>query len=598
MAKKECSEGVAALAFLAMLDDHGCRLVRRRQQFFLFDGVCYSEISDEMVQAAVYRFLLTFVGERMWPKFVESVVAMIAWEPGVQIPDDTPLPSMLDGDDRPYVAVRNGLIDLEALFGGAESVDEILRPHTPNWFSVAAMGMDFDPPADCPRFRSTIAEILQGDHERIARLQEWVGYLLWQGNEYKKVLLLHGEGDTGKSTILNAIVDVIGEKNICSMSFEDISNRFALAATEGKLASVSFEIGELSKTAEAKLKTLSGNDAAVQFERKGQDAVIGHPTCKLMFATNNLPRIIDSSGATHDRLLLIPCLRRFRGREVDRNLREKLQCELPGILNWALVGRYRLYQQGCFTHSAICDQALAEYREETNPTERFLRSFVVAAEGEAIYAADLFQRYRQWMLDNSFSTKNEANFGVAVRKVFPHVRREREGSGMRPYYYAGITFGAAGDGLPTSERQVVPEVTPPTGLLGELWERFLWRPLLLPGPPETSPAEPRTASKIGKITGSDKLDKIFPTRDQEFLTRFRLLEDMQNEVAGLKRKLHDLQWQSRQAKPPEKKPLSVIYSDPVHPPVAADVSRGFQKIMKALGDPDVLHDHGPQEPQS
>ena len=66
------------------------------------------------------------------------------------------------------------------------------------------------------------------------------------------------------------------------------------------------------------------------------------PKCKLILAANIFPRITDPSSAFYQRLLVVPCERRFSDSEKDRLLNDKLKMELPGIFNWMIKGLHRL----------------------------------------------------------------------------------------------------------------------------------------------------------------------------------------------------------------------------------------------------------------
>ena len=62
------------------------------------------------------------------------------------------------------------------------------------------------------------------------------------------------------------------------------------------------------------------------------------PQFKTVLRTNDKPIIRSDSYATWRRMQLIPYTATIPEKDQDKKLTEKLQCELPGILNWALEG--------------------------------------------------------------------------------------------------------------------------------------------------------------------------------------------------------------------------------------------------------------------
>ena len=75
---------------------------------------------------------------------------------------------------------------------------------------------------------------------------------------------------------------------------------------------------------------------------------------RLILLTNELPRLTDMSGALAGRMLLLPLTQNWYGRE-DLTLLDRLCCELPGILLWAIRGWQRLRDQGRFTQPPAAD---------------------------------------------------------------------------------------------------------------------------------------------------------------------------------------------------------------------------------------------------
>jgi P4 family phage/plasmid primase-like protien len=371
---------------------------------------------------------------------VELALASLTVWPGTVEP-----PAWYDGKTwqrRNLITLSNGLLDLDALFAGETAV---LLPHSPRWFSFQCLPYSFDPSADCPKWLAFLERNLEADRERIALLQEWFGLCLTPDSSRQKFLLLVGEGGNGKSVVCSVLEVVLGAENCSHVPLEIFGKRFQLAPTIGKLANISSEIGELDKAAEGFLKSFTSGDP-MQMDRKYKSPIQAVPTARLVLATNNLPRFSDRSSGLWRRMILMPFRvtidendpRRIFG--MDKPSWWEASGELPGILNWSLMGLDRLRQQDRFTHSKICEDALTEYRTENNPARMFLlESCRESAEGQ-VPCGDLYRSYRSWCDEHGYSPLAERAFGKEVRRVFPKCERRQVGSReMRLYSYCGIT---------------------------------------------------------------------------------------------------------------------------------------------------------------
>jgi phage/plasmid-associated DNA primase len=113
--------------------------------------------------------------------------------------------------------------------------------------------------------------------------------------------------------------------------------------------------------------------------------------------------------------------------------------ELPGILNWAIVGLDRLRRQDRFTQSQVCEQSMTEYRTESNPARMFLLETCRAAPDGQASCGELYNAYRTWCQGHGYSPLADRSFGKEVKRVFAKVeRRDVQNMGLRMYVYAGL----------------------------------------------------------------------------------------------------------------------------------------------------------------
>jgi P4 family phage/plasmid primase-like protien len=321
-----------------------------------------------------------------------------------------------------YVAVANGLLNVDAVLRRAPRV---LRRHTPNWFSPACLPYAYDAKATCPRWQRFLARNLEGDAERIALLQEWVGYCVVYDNTLQKFLMMVGEGSNGKSVVCAVLTALLGEDNISNVPLEDFGQRFALTQTLGKLLNIASEMDQLNNVAEARLKGFTSGDR-MMFDRKGIAPVEAVPTARVVLCTNNLPKFKDRSEGIWRRLLLLPFRVEIPDGEKVRGMDTVAfwqdAGELPGILNWALEGLRRLLQSGRFTEPQLCREAVAQYRRENNDAARFLAEHCRKQDDSHVLKGDLYAHYRGWCARKSCEPLPDTEFGKEVVRAFRHLK--------------------------------------------------------------------------------------------------------------------------------------------------------------------------------
>jgi putative DNA primase/helicase len=206
--------------------------------------------------------------------------------------------------------------------------------------------------ADCPKFKEFLGQVLETNKEVLVA-QEWLGYCLLNDVRFSKALLLYGDGENGKSVLLNAIKHFLGEKNVTSISLQYLeSNPFAPARLFGKSANIFADLPKKALSQTSVFKMAVAGDA-LSGEKKGKDSFEFIPTLKLMFSCNEPPRTPDRTRGFFRRWIILDFKQHFPEGDPrrDENLFEKLKAsdEMEGILLFALEGLYRLIEQKGFT---------------------------------------------------------------------------------------------------------------------------------------------------------------------------------------------------------------------------------------------------------
>ena len=435
--------------------EHAGRLVFWRDEWWKWRDGKYRKIELSELKAKVWMAVRQEF-ERCYrerkagePKPIRKVTRALvnnvigAMEATCAIASSINMPSWLpDRSERNYLAVNNGILDMDLLFRGG---DDCLVDHSDNWFCAFRLDYSFDIEADCPIWMRFIHSAMDGDPERIAILQEWAGYCLTGRNEYQRFLAMEGDGGNGKTVYTAGITAMLGSENISRVALEKFGGQFDLSTTIGKAVNICGDVGEIDKAAEAELKQFTGGDV-MQFDRKNRTPLTIKPTAKLIVSWNRRPRFTDRSDGLWRRMVLVPFNHKPTPSEVVRGMDEAKwwveNGQAPGILLWAIAGLRRLRDQGDFTRSSVVENAIEDYRVGANPALEFLKEYVEKSEFGRISKIRLYELYQHFCNKTGHKMQLASRaFGREVKKVFPDTEDAKISIGnTRENAYEGISF--------------------------------------------------------------------------------------------------------------------------------------------------------------
>jgi P4 family phage/plasmid primase-like protien len=455
----------------------GNRVAFYRQNFWFWERTHWRLVPDHEMEAKLNRFAKRDLDEAIRARLeqgdgdddeaitvppvtrqlVSNMMGALAGD--VLVRDDVLQPSWRGTDPGPrnWISFRNGLLDVDAYLAGAQ---EVLRPHAPLWFSPTSLPYAFDPEADCPQWRSFLGRNLGDDPGKPRLLQQWAGYLLLHDLTLQRFLLMIGEGANGKSVVCAVLAALLGEDNVSTVPLELFADKFRLVGTLGKLANIASEVGEFDKVAEGQLKAFVSGDA-IEFERKFKSPFTARPTARLVLATNNPPAFSDKSDGVWRRVMPLPFSIQIPPAEqkpgLDKPAFWQASGELPGILNWALVGLHDLRQAGRFVLPKTSKDMLEKLRTDSNPARRFLQD--TFAEGEdAFLTAGVYGEYTEWCKQHGHHALAEGGFGKEVARVFKRIKRGKApldpATNRRLNTYVGLRRKTANDDDTDSNRDV------------------------------------------------------------------------------------------------------------------------------------------------
>jgi putative DNA primase/helicase len=321
--------------------------------------------------------------------------------------------NLAQAEGRRYINMRNGLFDLETF----ELVD-----HRHDLLLTNQLDFDYDPEATCPEFENFLRSSLvlpgttQTDHDMVALTEQALGYTMTARVDLKAAFWLRGVSNSGKSTLLWLIRDLMGGLATTIDLTQMGDNRFMLAETIGKHAVTFPEAEDSARLPDAIFKNLVGGQDEVWGDVKNSKAIKFIPTAKIWWAMNGSMRISDRSGATFNRIKLILFNRSFGEKERDLELPQKLHAERPGIFN-TIMDQYRLLCRKGWRHVQQSENALKLYRSENDTEHTFIESRCEENDLATVRGSELYSAYKSWCEENGFKPKNSNQVAADWRRL-------------------------------------------------------------------------------------------------------------------------------------------------------------------------------------
>ena len=266
---------------------------------------------------------------------------------------------------------------------------------------LAPVGYDRD--ARCPLWDLFLMEIMEGKPHLVRFLQRAVGYSLTGDTTERVLFVLYGEGANGKTTFLEIIRSLLGDYARGTPVDTLLIKRSSganndVAGLKGSRFVTASESGQGKHLDEAQVKQLTGGDTITARFLYGEWFEF-HPQFKIWLATNHKPSIRRTDPAIWDRIRLIPFRVRIPEVRRDKNLREKLCEELPGILSWAIKGCLEWQKQGLGVPDEV-REATAAYKDEMDVFGNFVTECCVLEPEAWVKTGDLKQEYNDWAREN------------------------------------------------------------------------------------------------------------------------------------------------------------------------------------------------------
>jgi putative DNA primase/helicase len=287
-----------------------------------------------------------------------------------------------------------------------------LREHSREDLITKFVPVEYDAEAEAPIFEAFLERVLPSEALR-GFVQRVFGYAALGVVTEEILVIFHGTGDNGKTTLMNVILEALGDYAIQAARDLLLAKRGThpteLTDLFGTRLVACTETDDGRRLAEALVKQLTGRER-IRARGMREDFWEFDPTHTVFLSTNHKPEIRGTDHAIWRRIKLVPFEVRIPDDEKDKELSEKLREELPGILAWIVRGCLDYQELGLGEPDQV-EKATAGYRAEMDVLAAFIEDRCVLQAGAETPATPLYKAYREWCEEAGEQPEKQTAFG-------------------------------------------------------------------------------------------------------------------------------------------------------------------------------------------
>lgn len=279
--------------------------------------------------------------------------------------------------------------------------------HDPAHKLTHQIATDYDPGADCPKFKAAMALAFSKcsqPEEVIRHFLELMGTIIQPRRVEAMWTLFKGRGENGKTFLVDIVEAVMGSDSCLKGSVADAAsgkdNHFT-ASLIGKLAFIDDDVKQgallpddwLKKLSEEKVLTANPKNAGTfQFTSRAT----------MVMLANHWPRTVDTSFGMTRRAHVFEFKHQLTEDEKKPGLKRYIiENELPGVLNLLIDGWRRVLARGRYQRPAEIVAAGDRWIRSANTTGNFFRQMLMLnPKAPALKLTTVERFYHSWMAEH------------------------------------------------------------------------------------------------------------------------------------------------------------------------------------------------------
>jgi len=318
----------------------------------------------------------------------------------------------LEPDER-YINIKNGVYDI---------VDGKLLQHSPDFFFLNQIPVEYKKDADCPVIKQFFKDVLYPDDYNL--MQEIFGYIMYRKYFLHKAFLFLGGGRNGKGTTFAIIKKFVGYENHSARSLHElIEKQFSKGDLHGKLVNLGGEMSGKALVDTDTLKILTGGEP-ITGEKKYFSSFSFVNYAKLIFNSNHIPhQQYDKSLAYFRRWIIVSFPQTFdeNNPRTNPDIENLLTTdeEMSGLFNWAIEGLKRIREKRKFsyTYDDNEDEAGERYEMLAKPELQFMKDNLTLEPDSIIPVIKVYEKYNVWANERRYPVLTMSSFSRSIKKV-------------------------------------------------------------------------------------------------------------------------------------------------------------------------------------
>lgn len=322
------------------------------------------------------------------------------------------------------IPLKNGVFD---------TVSATLLPHNPNYYFSFQFPIIYDKNATCPLTQAFFKDVLTD--EQIETVEEWIGYYFYRLYAFKKAIIFVGEGDAGKTTLLEVISYVLGRDNLSAVTLQKLTgDKFAAAHLYQKHGNIVDELSakDINDTGNFKMAT-GGGSITGEYKFGNQFPFVNYS--KFTFACNRIPDASKNDDEAYYRRWIVVRFQKVIKKKIP-NFIATLQTEeeRSGLFNVAMVALDRLIQQSEFSNAPDVEETKLEMMRSGSSIAKFASDMLEEKMGHEISKEALYEAYTAFCKAEDLSAETIKMFGTRLPYYVKYINDSR------------ITVGPIGNG--------------------------------------------------------------------------------------------------------------------------------------------------------
>lgn len=261
----------------------------------------------------------------------------------------------------------------------------------------------------------SLTDWADGDEETRKLLVQVIAFVLTgQLDSIQQCVLLLGDKQNGKTMFQRLLEYIAGSNNCSHLSMKELSERFKSSGLVGMRLNACDELNSKYIEDTEKFKQLTGQ-GAITIEKKGKDPVSYLYDGVMVFASNDMPRIKDDTGAVLRRLCICSFTHTFEKNDTFRKEMVKPE-NIEGYIHLALKEARVLYkEEEGFVVPAKSLPLYEEYKVENDVFGGWLNE--VAPEDDIIGKPidKVYHDYKDYAEDAGCGVMKKITFGKHLR---------------------------------------------------------------------------------------------------------------------------------------------------------------------------------------